>query len=79
MTSLGLELGKPAANRLSYGTAYTQSVGLLGRGIRLSQGRYLHTEQHKQNKRTDIHASSGIRTHDPNVRAGEEVSTIPSV
>jgi hypothetical protein len=27
---------------------YTQSVGLLGRGINPSQGRYLHTEQHKQ-------------------------------
>jgi hypothetical protein len=26
---------------------YTHSVGLLGRGISLSQGRYLHTEQHK--------------------------------
>jgi hypothetical protein len=26
---------------------HTQSVGLLGRGIRTSQGRYLHTEQHK--------------------------------
>jgi hypothetical protein len=31
---------------------YTQFVGLLGRGISPSQGRYLHTEQHKQNKRT---------------------------
>jgi hypothetical protein len=31
---------------------YTQSVGLLGRGISPSQGRYLHTEQHKQNKST---------------------------
>jgi hypothetical protein len=31
---------------------YKQSVGLLGRGISPSQGRYLHTEQHKQNKRT---------------------------
>jgi hypothetical protein len=31
---------------------YTQSVGLLGREIRPSQGRYLHVEQHKQNKRT---------------------------
>jgi hypothetical protein len=30
----------------------TLSVGLLGRVISLSQGRYLHTEQHKQNKRT---------------------------
>jgi hypothetical protein len=26
---------------------YTQSVGLLGQGISLSQGRYLHTGQHK--------------------------------
>jgi hypothetical protein len=27
--------------------SYTQSVGLLGRGISLSQGRYLHAQQHK--------------------------------
>jgi hypothetical protein len=27
---------------------YTQSVGLLGQGISPSQGRYLHTEQHKR-------------------------------
>jgi hypothetical protein len=26
---------------------YTESIGLLGRGISPSQGRYLHTEQHK--------------------------------
>jgi hypothetical protein len=31
---------------------FTQKIGLLGRGISPSQGRYLHTEQHKQNKRT---------------------------
>jgi hypothetical protein len=31
------------------------------RGISPSQGRYLHTEQ----THTDIHALSGIRTHDP--------------
>jgi hypothetical protein len=31
---------------------YTQSVGLLGRVMNPSQGRYLHTEEHKQNKRT---------------------------
>jgi hypothetical protein len=30
---------------------YTHTVGLLGRGISPSQGRCLHTEQHKQNKR----------------------------
>jgi hypothetical protein len=28
---------------------FTQSVGLLGRGISLSQGHYLHTGQHKHN------------------------------
>jgi hypothetical protein len=44
---------------------FTQTVGLLGRWINPSQGRYLHT---------DIHASSGIRTHDPSVRASEDSS-----
>jgi hypothetical protein len=34
-----------------------QSVGLFGRGISSSQGRYLHTEQHKQNKRTQTSMS----------------------
>jgi hypothetical protein len=32
---------------LSVSWSYTQSVGLLGRGISPSQGRYLHAEQHK--------------------------------
>jgi hypothetical protein len=49
---------------------FTQSVGLLGRGISPSQGRYLHTEQ----THTDIHASSGIGTHDPSVGACEDIS-----
>jgi hypothetical protein len=31
----------------------TKSVGLIGLGISPSQGRYLHTEQHKQNKLTE--------------------------
>jgi hypothetical protein len=31
---------------------YTQSAGILGRGISLSQGRYPNPEQQKQNKRT---------------------------
>jgi hypothetical protein len=34
-------------------------VGLLGRGINPSQGRYLYTEQHERD------ASSGIRTTTP--------------
>jgi hypothetical protein len=56
---------------------YTQSVGLVGRGISPSQGRYLHAEQHKQNKtHTDIHASSGIRTHDPSLREGKDGSCV---
>jgi hypothetical protein len=55
---------------------FTQTVGLLGRVISPSQGRYLHTGQHKQNANTDIHALSGIRTYDPNVRASEDSSCL---
>jgi hypothetical protein len=46
-----------AAFWVSY--SYTQSVGLLGRGISPSQGRYLHTEQpiQTQNKRTQTFMS----------------------
>jgi hypothetical protein len=41
-----------------------QMVGLLGRMISPSQGLYLHrTTQHRK-MRTNIHALSGIRTHD---------------
>jgi hypothetical protein len=47
------------------------SVGLLGRVISPSQGRYL---TQTQNKQTDIHASSWIRTHDSSVRASENSS-----
>jgi hypothetical protein len=32
--------------------SHTQSVGLLGRGISPVASPYLHTEHHKQNKRT---------------------------
>jgi hypothetical protein len=45
---------------------YTQLVGLLGLGISPSKGRYLHTEG---NKHTNIYTFSGIRTHDPSIRA----------
>jgi hypothetical protein len=44
------------------------SAGLLGRVISPSQSRYL--------TQTDIHASSGIRTHDPSVRASEDRSCL---
>jgi hypothetical protein len=37
---------------VSVSSTFTQSVGLLGQGISPLQGRYLHTGQNKQNKRT---------------------------
>jgi hypothetical protein len=57
---------------------FIQSVGLLGRVISPSEGRYLHTGQHKQriNAQTDIHVLSGIRTYDPSVRASEDSSCL---
>jgi hypothetical protein len=53
-------------------------VGLFGRGLSPSQGRYLHTEQHTRriNAHTDIHALSEIRTHDPSFRASEDSSCL---
>jgi hypothetical protein len=59
--------------------SYTQSVGLLGRGISSSQGLYLHAEQHKHRinaHNTDIRASSGMGTHDPSVRVSEDSSCL---
>jgi hypothetical protein len=55
--------------------SYRQLVGLLGWGASQLQGRYLQraTETQK-NPHTHIHASNGIRTHDPNVRVGEYIS-----
>jgi hypothetical protein len=55
-----------AASRIgSFLSYFRQTVGLLGRVISPSQGLYLHrTTQHRKT-RTNIHALSGIRTHDP--------------
>jgi len=47
-------------------------VGLLGRGISPTQGLYLHSTTQHRKTRTHIHASSGIRTPDPSVRALED-------
>jgi hypothetical protein len=57
---------------------FTQSVGLLWRGISSSQARYLHTGQHTNTEwtHTDIHVLSGIRTHDLSVRASEGSSCL---
>jgi hypothetical protein len=59
---------------------FLYEVGLFGRGISRSQGRYLYTEQQKRRINADIQAPSGSRTHDPSVRAGEDGSCLrPSV
>jgi hypothetical protein len=56
---------------------HTQSVGLLGRGMSPSQGRYLYRATQTQNiNHTDVHVSSGIWTHDPSLRAGEDGSCL---
>jgi hypothetical protein len=60
---------------------FSQTVGLLGRVISTSQGRYLHTGQHKHRidaytHTLNIHVLSGIRTHDPSVRASEDSSSL---
>jgi hypothetical protein len=57
---------------------FTQTIRLLGWVISSSQGRYLHTGQqkHRINAHTNIHALSGIRTHDPSVLASEDNSCL---
>jgi hypothetical protein len=58
---------------------YTQSVGLLGRVICPLQGFYLNTGQHKHRINThtpNIHALSGIGTHEHSVRASEDSSCL---
>jgi hypothetical protein len=58
---------------------FSQTVGLLGGVISPSHGRYLYIGQHKHRKRihtTNIHALSGIRTHDPSVRARKTVHAL---
>jgi hypothetical protein len=57
---------------------FTQTVGLLGRrSVRRKAATYTQTTQ-TQNKctHTDIHSLSGIRTHDPSIRASEDSSCL---
>jgi hypothetical protein len=51
-----------------------QSVGLLGRVMSSSQGLYLYinTEKRTYAHTLNIHALSGIRTHDPGFRGSED-------
>jgi hypothetical protein len=51
------------------------SVGFLGRGISLTQGRNLHRTIRTQNKRVRM-SMSGVRTHDPGVRVSEDSSCL---
>jgi hypothetical protein len=44
---------------------FRHMVGLLGRVISPSQGLYLHRAAQHRKTRTNFHALSGIRTHDP--------------
>jgi hypothetical protein len=62
----------------SFVIVFTQQSGLLRWEISPSQGRYLHTGQHKHKiyAKTGIHASSGIRTYDPSIRASEDSSCL---
>jgi hypothetical protein len=48
---------------------FSQSVGLLGRVISSSQGRYLHTGKHRQNKRIHIHTKHPCLKCDSNPRS----------
>jgi hypothetical protein len=68
---------------IQFRNPFSQTVGLLGRVISSSQGRYLNTWQHKHriNSYThtpNIHSLSGIRTHDPSVQASEDSSCLRS-
>jgi hypothetical protein len=53
-----------------------QSVGLPGRGISARRKAATYTGQHKHRINANIHSLSRIRTHDPNVRAGENISCL---
>jgi hypothetical protein len=55
---------------------YRQSVELLGRVIS-PVARQLPTQDNTntEEKRTDTHASSGIRTHGPSVCSGERIAS----
>jgi hypothetical protein len=53
---------------------FRQSVELLGRGISSSQGRYLYTVQHKQNKRTQTSMSQ--MGFEPTIPVFERAKTV---
>jgi hypothetical protein len=58
----------------SFVSISTQTAGLLERVISPSQCRYINTGQHEHRIKahTNIHALSGIPTHDASVRASQD-------
>jgi hypothetical protein len=78
----------PYASFLSLGSFFTIVILYMvvmtpWSGISPSQGLRFHTGQHKLNKKnsnsnSDIHASSGIRTHEPSVWTHETVHALDS-
>jgi len=56
----------------NYESIFGQLVGLLERGIGLSQGHNLHRTTQHIKMQTYIHASSAIRNHDRSVSAVED-------
>jgi hypothetical protein len=57
--------------------SYRQSVGLLGRvNDQPCRKAATYIGQHTKVTRTDFHASSGIRNHDPNVWAYKDISRL---
>jgi hypothetical protein len=56
----------------TYGFVFGHLVGLFGLGTSPSQTHYLRWRAQHRNARKYIHASSGIRIHDPSVRAVED-------
>jgi hypothetical protein len=58
---------------IQFRNLFTQTVGLLGRGISPLQYRTTQT-QNKRIHTTNVHALSGIRTHATSVRASEDSS-----
>jgi hypothetical protein len=77
--SMALPAHSGPRSLIQFHNHFSQTVVLLGRVISPSQGRYLHTAQHRH--RINAHtpnflALSGIRTHDPSVRASKDSSCL---
>jgi hypothetical protein len=71
--SMALPAHSEAWSLIHFRNHFSQRVVLTGRVISSSQGHYLNTE-HKHI--SNIHALSGIRTHDPSVWESEDSSCL---